>query len=44
MLEVNGFEVYDLGIDHHEEAFVKAVAENSPGLAPSGFLSVALAP
>jgi 5-methyltetrahydrofolate--homocysteine methyltransferase len=42
MLEVNGFEVYDLGIDQPEEAFVKAVSEHKPQvLALSGFLSVA---
>ena len=42
MLEVNGFEVHDLGIDQPEEAFVKAVAEYHPQvLALSGFLSVA---
>jgi 5-methyltetrahydrofolate--homocysteine methyltransferase len=42
MLEVNGFEVYDLGIDQPEEAFVKAVEERKPQvLALSGFLSVA---
>jgi methanogenic corrinoid protein MtbC1 len=42
MLEVNGFEVYDLGIDQPEEAFVKAVKDHSPQvLALSGFLSVA---
>jgi 5-methyltetrahydrofolate--homocysteine methyltransferase len=42
MLEVNGFEVYDLGIDQPEEAFVKAVQEHKPQvLALSGFLSVA---
>jgi trimethylamine corrinoid protein len=42
MLEVNGFEVHDLGIDVAEEAFVKAVREHSPQvLALSGFLSVA---
>jgi methanogenic corrinoid protein MtbC1 len=42
MLEVNGFEVYDLGIDQPEEAFVKAVGEHKPQvLALSGFLSVA---
>ncbi len=42
MLEVNGFEVYDLGIDVPEEAFVSAVKEHSPQvLALSGFLSVA---
>ena len=42
MLEVNGFEVHDLGIDVSEEAFVTAVKEKSPQvLALSGFLSVA---
>ena len=42
MLEVNGFEVHDLGIDQPEEAFVNAVKEYSPQvLALSGFLSVA---
>jgi len=42
MLEVNGFEVHDLGIDQPEETFVKAVAEYKPQvLALSGFLSVA---
>jgi methanogenic corrinoid protein MtbC1 len=42
MLEVNGFEVHDLGIDQPEEAFVKAVQEHKPQvLALSGFLSVA---
>jgi len=42
MLEVNGFEVHDLGIDVSEEAFVNAVKEYSPQiLALSGFLSVA---
>ncbi len=42
MLEVNGFEVYDLGIDQPEEAFVNAVEERTPQvLALSGFLSVA---
>ncbi len=42
MLEVNGFEVHDLGIDQPEEAFVKAVADYKPQvLALSGFLSVA---
>jgi methanogenic corrinoid protein MtbC1 len=42
MLEVNGFNVVDLGIDQPEEAFVKAVKENNPQvLALSGFLSVA---
>jgi 5-methyltetrahydrofolate--homocysteine methyltransferase len=42
MLEVNGFEVVDLGIDQPEEAFVAAVKDNKPAvLALSGFLSVA---
>jgi len=42
MLEVNGFEVHDLGIDQPEEAFVNAVKAYSPQvLALSGFLSVA---
>jgi trimethylamine corrinoid protein len=42
MLEVNGFQVYDLGIDQPEEAFVKAVKDYQPQvLALSGFLSVA---
>ena len=42
MLEVNGFEVLDLGIDQPEANFVKAVKEHHPQvLALSGFLSVA---
>ena len=42
MLEVNGFNVIDLGIDQPEEAFVEAVKSNKPQvLALSGFLSVA---
>lgn len=42
MLEVNGFEVIDLGIDQPEENFVAAVKEHHPQvLALSGFLSVA---
>jgi len=42
MLEVNGFEVLDLGIDQPEENFVQAVKEHKPQvLALSGFLSVA---
>jgi methanogenic corrinoid protein MtbC1 len=42
MLEVNGFEVYDLGIDQPEANFVAAVREHRPQvLALSGFLSVA---
>ncbi len=42
MLEVNGFEVVDLGIDQPEENFVNAVKEHHPQvLALSGFLSVA---
>ncbi len=35
MLEVNGFEVYDLGIDQPEENFVRAVKEHSPRSWPS---------
>ena len=42
MLEVNGFDVHDLGIDQPEENFVKAVKEHKPQLlALSGFLSIA---
>ena len=42
MLEVNGLNVVDLGIDQPEEAFVEAVKSNKPQvLALSGFLSVA---
>ncbi len=42
MLEVNGFQVHDLGIDQPEENFVKAVKDHKPQvLALSGFLSVA---
>ncbi len=42
LLEVNGFEVVDLGIDQPEEHFVEAVIEHHPQvLALSGFLSVA---
>jgi 5-methyltetrahydrofolate--homocysteine methyltransferase len=42
LLEVNGFEVFDLGIDQPEENFVEAVKEHHPQvLALSGFLSVA---
>ena len=42
MLEVNGFEVHDLGIDQPEEVFVEAVKQDQPQvLALSGFLSVA---
>jgi len=42
MLEVNGFQVHDLGIDQPEAAFVQAVKEDHPQvLALSGFLSVA---
>ena len=43
MLEVNGFEVHDFGIDQPEEAFVKAVKDYKPQvLALSGFLSCGL--
>jgi len=42
MLEVNGFEVHDLGIDQPEANFVQAVKDYQPQvLALSGFLSVA---
>ncbi len=42
ILDVNGFEVTDLGINVPEEKFVEAVRENKPQvLALSGFLSVA---
>jgi 5-methyltetrahydrofolate--homocysteine methyltransferase len=42
LLEVNGFEVFDLGIDQPEDNFVEAVKEHHPQvLALSGFLSVA---
>jgi methanogenic corrinoid protein MtbC1 len=42
MLEVNGFEVHDLGIDTPEDNFVQAVKDHQPQvLALSGFLSVA---
>jgi len=42
LLDVNGFEVTDLGINVAEEKFVEAVKEQKPQvLALSGFLSVA---
>ncbi len=42
ILDVNGFEVIDLGINVPEERFVEAVRDNKPQvLALSGFLSVA---
>jgi methanogenic corrinoid protein MtbC1 len=42
LLDVNGFEVTDLGINVPEEKFVEAVKEHKPQvLALSGFLSVA---
>ncbi|MHB8867329.1 MAG: cobalamin B12-binding domain-containing protein [Thermoleophilia bacterium] len=42
VLDVNGFEVTDLGINVPEETFVEAVREHSPHiLALSGFLTVA---
>jgi len=42
MLEVNGFEVYDLGIDVHESKFIEAVRDYKPQvLALSGFLTLA---
>ncbi len=42
MLDVNGFEVYDLGVDVPEEKFVEKVKEVKPQVvALSGFLTVA---
>jgi 5-methyltetrahydrofolate--homocysteine methyltransferase len=42
MLDVNGFEVHDLGVDVPEEQFVKAVQEVKPQVvALSGFLTLA---
>ncbi len=42
MLDVNGFEVHDLGVDVPEEQFVKAVREDKPQIvALSGFLTLA---
>jgi 5-methyltetrahydrofolate--homocysteine methyltransferase len=42
MLDVNGFEVHDLGVDVPEEQFVKAVKEVQPQIvALSGFLTLA---
>ena len=42
MLDVNGFEVYDLGVDVPEEKFVAKVKEVKPQVvALSGFLTVA---
>jgi methanogenic corrinoid protein MtbC1 len=42
MLDVNGFEVYDLGVDVPEEKFVEKVKEVNPQVvALSGFLTVA---
>lgn len=42
VLDINGFEVVDLGINVPEEAFVAAVREHKPQvLALSGFLSLA---
>ncbi|MDR1027907.1 MAG: cobalamin-dependent protein [Clostridiales Family XIII bacterium] len=32
MLEMNGYDVYDLGVDVPEEAFLKAVREIDPGM------------
>ena len=41
MLEVNGFEVHDLGVDVPVEAFVAAVKEDQPDVvALSGFLTL----
>lgn len=42
MLEVNGFEVHDLGIDVNESKFIEAVRDYKPQvLALSGFLTLA---
>ncbi len=42
MLDVNGFEVHDLGVDVPEEQFVKAVRDVKPEIvALSGFLTLA---
>lgn len=42
MLDVNGFEVHDLGVDVPEEQFVKAVREIQPEIVGlSGFLTLA---
>jgi 5-methyltetrahydrofolate--homocysteine methyltransferase len=42
MLDVNGFEVYDLGIDVPPETFVAKIAETqAPVVALSGFLTLA---
>ncbi len=42
MLDVNGFEVHDLGVDVPEEKFVEAVKEVKPQIvALSGFLTLA---
>lgn len=42
MLDVNGFEVHDLGVDVPEDQFVKAVKEVKPEIvALSGFLTLA---
>mgnify|MGYP001594597606 FL=1 len=42
MLDVNGFEVHDLGVDVPEEKFVEAVKKNKPQVvALSGFLTLA---
>jgi len=42
MLDVNGFEVHDLGVDVHEEKFIEKVKEVKPQIvALSGFLTLA---
>lgn len=42
MLDVNGFEVHDLGVDVPEEKFIEAVKEVKPQVvALSGFLTLA---
>ncbi len=45
MLEINGFEVTDLGVDVPAERFVEAVRQNGAGIVGlSGFLTVAYEP
>ncbi len=42
MLDINGFEVYDIGIDAPPEKFVEKIKEtNAPVVALSGFLTLA---
>ncbi|MGC8826446.1 MAG: cobalamin B12-binding domain-containing protein, partial [Anaerolineae bacterium] len=45
MLEINGFDVTDLGVDVPADRFVQAVKENGAGIVGlSGFLTVAYEP